>query len=98
MLNGLDVDLLFTGELSHHEALAATEQGRCVITVFHSNSERGFLSERMRPALEEEVKAGIQTLAKDGGWEGGNEEFQIGVSKVDRDPFEVITLDGIQGW
>lgn len=36
-----DVDLLFTGELSHHEALAAIEQGKCVIALFHSNTERG---------------------------------------------------------
>lgn len=43
MLNGLEVDLLFTGELSHHEALAAIEQGKVVITAFHSNTERGFL-------------------------------------------------------
>jgi putative NIF3 family GTP cyclohydrolase 1 type 2 len=32
ILNGLDVDLLFTGEMDHHEALGAIEQGRCVIT------------------------------------------------------------------
>merc|ERR1711977_113168 len=51
MLNGLDVDLLFTGELSHHEALAAVEAGRCVVTAFHSNSERAFLEQRMVPAL-----------------------------------------------
>ncbi|TAQ89891.1 hypothetical protein B7494_g1755 [Chlorociboria aeruginascens] len=31
MLNGLGVDLLFTGELSHHEALAATESGNILV-------------------------------------------------------------------
>ena len=46
------VDLLFTGEMSHHEVLAATERGQCVIAPFHSNTERGFLSQRMKRDLE----------------------------------------------
>jgi len=51
-----DVDLLFTGELSHHEALAANEQGKCVIALFHSNTERGFLHSVLKPQLEKTVK------------------------------------------
>ena len=51
-----DVDLLFTGELSHHEALAAIESGKCVIALFHSNTERGFLHSVMKPALESAVR------------------------------------------
>ena len=54
-----DVDLLFTGELSHHEALAAIEQGKCVITLFHSNTERGFLHSVLKPQLEKQVKAEV---------------------------------------
>lgn len=81
MLNGLDVDLLFTGELSHHEALAAVENGRCVITVNHSNSERGYLKV-MKRLLEEELQA--------------DKEIEIGISKCDRDPFEIITNEGEQ--
>lgn len=54
--DGEDVDLLFTGELSHHEALAAIERGKCVITIFHSNTERGFLHSVLQPQLEEEIK------------------------------------------
>lgn len=50
-----DVDLLFTGELSHHEALAAIEAGKCVITLFHSNTERGFLHSVLKPQLEKKV-------------------------------------------
>lgn len=99
MLNGLDVDLLFTGELSHHEALAATEQGRCVMTVFHSNSERDYLTKRMRRALGEQVQAEIEELAGNGWWDASmSREFQIGVSKIDRDPFEVMTRDNMKGW
>ena len=87
MLNGLDVDLLFTGELSHHEALAGIEAGRCVITAFHSNSERAFLEQRMMPALwgklEEE-------------WDGDG-DFHIEVSQCDRDPYQVVT-PGTSQW
>ena len=31
LFRNLDVDLLVTGELSHHDTLAAIEQGKCVI-------------------------------------------------------------------
>lgn len=79
MLNGLDVDLLFTGELSHHEALAAVEQGKCVVTAFHSNTERAYLKDRMQSALEEAME--------------GNAD--IAVSEVDRDPFDIIHKDEV---
>ena len=55
MLNGLDVDLLVTGELSHHEALAVVERGKCVVALLHSNSERGYL-QVMRPRLLEGLR------------------------------------------
>lgn len=53
--NGEDVDLYFTGELSHHEALAAIEKGKCVIALFHSNTERGFLHGVLREQLETQI-------------------------------------------
>jgi putative NIF3 family GTP cyclohydrolase 1 type 2 len=77
MLNGQDVDLIFTGELSHHEALAAIEQGRCVITAFHSNTERAFLKDRMRPTLMQAIDGKVD----------------IAISEVDRDPYEIIAKD-----
>lgn len=52
---GEEVDLYFTGELSHHEALAAIEKGKCVICLFHSNTERGFLHSVLKPQLEEVI-------------------------------------------
>lgn len=89
MLNGLDVDLLFTGELSHHEALAAIENGKCVITAFHSNTERAFLMEKLQRQLTETVEEEL----KNGGSEvsGLVDEFEVAVSGVDRDPFEIVT-------
>ncbi|KGO64645.1 NGG1p interacting factor 3, NIF3 [Penicillium italicum] len=49
-------DLLLTGEMSHHEALAATERGSVVVSLSHSNSERGYLRSAMQPKLLAEVK------------------------------------------
>ncbi|KAJ5374824.1 hypothetical protein N7517_006830 [Penicillium concentricum] len=48
-------DLLLTGEMSHHEALAATERGSVVISLSHTNSERGYLRSVMQPKLQAEV-------------------------------------------
>lgn len=97
MLNGLDVDLLFTGELSHHEALAAVEQGKCVITTFHSNTERGYLSqvmkEKLRPVIAECASA--EELPKT--LRSELADFDITVSEVDRDPYQ-IAVKGQGGW
>jgi putative NIF3 family GTP cyclohydrolase 1 type 2 len=59
--SGEDVDLLFTGELSHHEALAAIEKGKCVICLFHSNTERGFLHSVLKGQLEVAVKEEVSS-------------------------------------
>ncbi|KZF21867.1 NIF3-domain-containing protein [Xylona heveae TC161] len=56
LFRNLDVDLFFTGELSHHEALAAIERGQCIITLFHSNTERGFLHSVLRDQLSTTLK------------------------------------------
>jgi putative NIF3 family GTP cyclohydrolase 1 type 2 len=91
MLNGLDVDLLFTGELSHHEALDAIEKGKCVITTFHSNSERRFLEVWMFDQLRDTIKEKIEELDKNGQWEEGlTKDFTIANSEVDKDPFEIV--------
>lgn len=97
----LDVDMLFTGELSHHEALAAIETGKVVVTVFHSNSERAFLRQRMQQALAAMIEEEIEGLATGDG-ENGEEDlvpgdFEVSMSKVDRDPFEVVVV-GEGGW
>jgi putative NIF3 family GTP cyclohydrolase 1 type 2 len=99
MLNNLPVDLLFTGELSHHEALAAIEQGKVVITAFHSNTERQFLKERMQNDLTAGIKEEIGRLVKVDGENGSlvQGKFDVVVSKADRDPFEIVVA-GQTGW
>jgi len=43
MLLGRDADVYFTGEMSHHEVLAAVAAGKHVILCGHTSTERGYL-------------------------------------------------------
>lgn len=103
-------DLVFTGEMSHHEALAVTERGGCVVSLFHSNSERGYLWGIMRERLEEHLKeewerTRTQMKKEGGGWGDGIEEIledegvEVVVSERDRDPYGIVVLEesDIQG-
>jgi putative NIF3 family GTP cyclohydrolase 1 type 2 len=99
LLANLDIDLLFTGEMSHHEALAAIEKGQVVVSLFHSNSERGFLSDVLRGQLEDAV---VEEWAKVREEEGGkehlkealaDENFEVTVSEMDRDPYGILVLN-----
>lgn len=99
--------MLFTGELSHHEALGAIEQGKVVVTAFHSNSERRFLSQGMKKDLQvhiaEALKAQAAGTTLDGATPVAGElpadvaDFEVAVSEVDRDPYEIIVA-GSSGW
>lgn len=103
LLSNLPVDMLFTGELPHHDALAAIERGQCVVTLFHSNTERGFLHSVLREQLEAQVKAEWEVLRKelqkelpgDGSAEDVQEALDDGsvvvdCSERDRDPFGIV--------
>ena len=59
-------DLLFTGEMSHHEALAAIERGSVVISLSHSNTERGYLHAVMRERLLEAVRGDWDAQRREG--------------------------------
>ncbi|KAK2836907.1 hypothetical protein FQN49_006599, partial [Arthroderma sp. PD_2] len=94
-------DLLLTGELSHHEALAAIEAGSVVVTLSHSNSERGFLKSHMRDALSAQLEGEWQKAVVDRmqvrGEEGkmleeifSDKSLQVDVSEQDRDPYDVV--------
>ncbi|KAM0811559.1 putative Protein NIF3 [Seiridium cardinale] len=80
ILKGSDAQLLVTGEMSHHDALHHTQSGQIVATVFHSNSERQYLTQRLKPKLEEQLKT------------SGQESYSVLVSEKDRDPFETIDV------
>ena len=104
VLKDVDADLLFTGELSHHEALAATERGSCVVTLFHSNTERGFLhsvlKEKLARGLREEWgRVRKEMKRREEGaltpeWEDalGDADVVVEVSECDRDPYGICIL------
>ncbi|KAK5093264.1 hypothetical protein LTR24_004383 [Lithohypha guttulata] len=101
-------DLVFTGEMSHHEALAIIERGGCVVTLFHSNSERGYLDGVMRERLEEELSrrwdgARSEQKADEEGRMGKeileDDTVSVVVSRWDRDPYGIVVLQesGVRG-
>ena len=103
VFKNVKADLLFTGELSHHEALAATEQGMSVVTLFHSNTERGFLhsvlKEQLTSMLQQEWKKVREAEKQEEGlseeWDEAlaDEDVLVEVSERDRDPFGMVILE-----
>jgi putative NIF3 family GTP cyclohydrolase 1 type 2 len=95
-----DVDLLFTGELPHHEALAAIERGQCVIALFHSNTERGFLHSLLKTQLLGQVQEEWEAVRKEEREKGElpeemlealeDEDVSVEVSERDRDPYGIV--------
>ena len=71
-----DVDVLFCGEMGHHDVLAAQQAGRSVVLVEHTNNERGFLEAVVAPWLKEHMLA-------------VSPETAVCVSECDRDPLTV---------
>ncbi|KEF62870.1 uncharacterized protein A1O9_00843 [Exophiala aquamarina CBS 119918] len=103
VLRKCNADLLFTGELSHHEALAVTERGGCVISLFHSNSERGYLWGTMREKLEKQVLLEWQKVKEEESNKRdvssaltevlNDDDIEVVVSQRDRDPYGIVVLD-----
>ncbi|KAF4948779.1 hypothetical protein FGADI_9434 [Fusarium gaditjirri] len=83
VLKKAEVDLLVTGETSHHSALRAIQQGQTLVQVFHSNSERGYLQEVLKPKLEAAIKENIP-------------EVEVIVSKYDKDPFTILDVNDLK--
>lgn len=79
VLKSADVDLLVMGETSHHSALRAIQQGRTLVQVFHSNSERSYLQQVLKPSLEEKLRASVP-------------DAQVVLSKYDKDPFTILDV------
>lgn len=79
VLKNADVELLVMGETSHHSALRAIQQGKTLVQVFHSNSERGYLKDVLRPRLETELRATVP-------------EAEVVLSDYDKDPFKILDV------
>jgi len=82
MLLGVDADVYFTGEMSHHEVLAAVANGRDVILCGHTNTERGFL-----PLLASKLRAELTKLE---GEERKFAETGVHISQEDRHPLDFV--------
>lgn len=68
VLRGVKADVYLTGELSHHEVLAANTAGTCVVLTHHSNTERGYLAvlaERLAAELGSEAEISISRTDHD---------------------------------
>lgn len=74
ILSGMKSDLYLTGEMSHHDVLAATSNGSSVVLCEHSNSERGFLKE-----FKEQIHQSLN-----------DSSVEILLSQVDKDPLTVL--------
>ncbi|RDA91293.1 hypothetical protein CP533_6314 [Ophiocordyceps camponoti-saundersi (nom. inval.)] len=79
VLKAVDVDLLVMGETSHHSALRAIQQGRTLVQVFHSNSERAYLHRVLSPQLRNLLAEKVP-------------EAEVVTSKYDKDPFTIVDV------
>ena len=80
-----------------------TEKGGCVVSLFHSNSERGYLHSVMKGKLEAEIKKEWERV-REGTLEGKeevgehledalkDETVTVEVSERDRDPYGIVIL------
>ncbi|RNF08642.1 NGG1 interacting factor 3 [Trypanosoma conorhini] len=67
------VDVLLSGEMGHHEVLAANAVGQAVILCEHTNTERGYLAKELLPRLQARLQKDVRVI----------------VSTEDRDPLVV---------
>ncbi|KAJ3295133.1 hypothetical protein HK104_002992 [Borealophlyctis nickersoniae] len=83
VLGGVKADLYLTGEMSHHEVLAALGANTSVILCEHSNTERGYLREVLQARLLTwlRIDKGLQVQP--------DMEVEVLVSEVDRDPLTI---------
>ncbi|KDQ62882.1 hypothetical protein JAAARDRAFT_168173 [Jaapia argillacea MUCL 33604] len=74
MLLGVNADVYLTGEMSHHEVIAAQASNHHIILCGHTNTERGYL-----PILAQHLTTGL--------W---GQDIEVVVSKADQHPLEIV--------
>ncbi|KAI0962277.1 hypothetical protein AcV7_001157 [Taiwanofungus camphoratus] len=82
MLLGVDADVYFTGEMSHHEVLAAVATGHNVVLCGHTNTERGYL-----PVLADRLKQELYIVTPAG---SSAEPQDVIISEQDRHPLQFV--------
>ncbi|KAF9447840.1 NGG1p interacting factor 3 [Macrolepiota fuliginosa MF-IS2] len=82
MLGGKEADVYLTGEMSHHEVLAAVAAGKHVIICGHDNTERGYL-----PVLANKLRSELRSSPVNG---QGLAEVEVVVSEADKHPLQIV--------
>ncbi|KAJ6468509.1 NGG1p interacting factor 3 [Mycena vitilis] len=77
-------DVWFTGEMQHHDILAAVASGAHVILCGHTNTERGYL-----PVLATKLSAELKGEAEQG-MRHGLDAFEVVISKTDAHPLQFV--------
>ncbi|KAI9502034.1 GTP cyclohydrolase 1 type 2/Nif3 [Coemansia spiralis] len=78
VVGSVPADLYITGEMGHHEVLAAVAKGTSCILGEHSNTERGYLRTILVKRLQQELDS-----------DKADETTSIIVSKHDKDPISI---------
>ncbi|KAF9528115.1 NGG1p interacting factor 3 [Crepidotus variabilis] len=81
MLVGRNADVYLTGEMMHHDVLAAVAAGKHVILCGHTNTERGYL-----PLLAQKLRQELPLQD----FQDQGLEVDILVSEQDRHPLEIV--------
>jgi dinuclear metal center YbgI/SA1388 family protein len=81
-LSGQEADVYFTGEMQHHEVLAAVARGKHVILCGHTNTERGYL-----PVLAEKLKT--EFASQDFGDQDVG-DIEVVISQEDKHPLQFV--------
>ncbi|KAJ1960689.1 hypothetical protein GGI12_003667 [Dipsacomyces acuminosporus] len=71
-------DVYFTGEMGHHDVLAAVAKDISCILAEHTNTERGYLQKVLKPRLQDELDA-----------DASSDHVDVVVSKNDADPITI---------
>ncbi|PAV22874.1 NGG1p interacting factor 3 [Pyrrhoderma noxium] len=77
MFKDVSADLYFTGEMSHHEVLAARAMNRYVILCGHTNTERGYLRTLKEKLIQEKSDEALTGL-------------EIIISNQDKHPLQIV--------
>ncbi|KAF5385676.1 hypothetical protein D9757_005516 [Collybiopsis confluens] len=78
VFKGKTADVYFTGEMQHHEVLAAVAADTHVILCGHTNTERGYL-----PTLATKLDSQLRTAAF-------SETFDVVISETDKHPLQFV--------
>jgi dinuclear metal center YbgI/SA1388 family protein len=100
MLLGRDADVYLTGEMSHHEVLAAVGAEKHVILCGHTNTERGYLpilADRLRTELslfQSSTATEYDQASSFASFSGNDQQIvrqlEVHVSKTDRHPLVFV--------